>query len=85
MRRIPEARASYRYVRSVDGDYAVQVRHDTGYFVILTDDLAFPGGIGWATEWEVVPAREVPRKLRRELRWAIDGYVDYLASRGQLS
>jgi uncharacterized circularly permuted ATP-grasp superfamily protein len=78
MFRIPSIDATYRFVRSVDGDYAVQVEHENGHFVILTDDLAYPGGIGWATEWTTVPEHEVPEELRRELLYAVDGYVDYV-------
>jgi uncharacterized circularly permuted ATP-grasp superfamily protein len=75
---IPDIDAVYYFVRSKDGDYAVQVVHEDGHFVILTDDLAFPGGIGWANEWTTVSEDEVPEKLRRELLYAIDGYVDYV-------
>jgi uncharacterized circularly permuted ATP-grasp superfamily protein len=75
---IPDIDAVYYFVKSVDGDYAVQVVHEDGSFVILTDDLAFPGGIGWADEWTTVSEDEVPEKLRRELLYAIDGYVDYV-------
>ena len=78
MFRIPSIDATYRFVRSVDGDYAVQVEHDNGHFVILTDDLAYPGGIGWANEWMTVSEQEVPEELRRELLYAVDGYVDYV-------
>jgi uncharacterized circularly permuted ATP-grasp superfamily protein len=78
MFRIPSIDATYRFVRSVDGDYAVQVEHDNGHFVILTDDLAYPGGIGWANEWTTVSEQEVPEELRRELLYAVDGYVDYV-------
>ena len=78
MFRIPSIDATYRFVRSSDGDYAVQVEHDNGHFVILTDDLTYPGGIGWANEWTTVSEHEVPEKLRRELLYAIDGYVDYV-------
>jgi len=75
---IPDIDAVYYFVQSSDGDYAVQVEHDDGNFVILTDDLAYPGGIGWANEWTTVSEHEVPEKLRRELLYAIDGYVDYV-------
>jgi hypothetical protein len=78
MSRIPEIDAEYCFVHSNDGDYAVQVRHDTGHFVILTDDQAFTRGIGWATEWKVVPESEVPEDLRRQLQYALDGYVEYV-------
>ena len=81
MRRIPEIDASYCYVHSTDGGYAVQVTHEDGSFVILTDDLTYPRGFGWAVEWEIVPAREVPKSLRRELQWAVEGYIDYVLSR----
>jgi uncharacterized circularly permuted ATP-grasp superfamily protein len=75
---IPDIDAVYYFVKSVDGDYAVQVTHEDGSFVILTDDLAFPGGIGWADEWTTVSEDEVPEELRRELLYAVDGYVDYV-------
>jgi len=75
---IPDIDAVYYFVKSVDGDYAVQVEHENGHFVILTDDLTFPGGIGWAAEWETVPAEEVPEEIRRELLYAVEGYVDYV-------
>jgi len=78
MNRIPDIDATYCFVRSVDGDYAVQVEHENGHFVILTDDLAYPGGIGWATDWTTVHEHEVPEELRRELLYAVDGYVDYV-------
>ena len=81
MFRIPEIHASYCLVRSVDGDYAVQVRYPDGSFVILTDDLTFPGGIGWAVSWEAVPEHEVPENVRRELLYALEGYVDYVLAR----
>jgi uncharacterized circularly permuted ATP-grasp superfamily protein len=75
---IPDIDAVYYFVKSVDGDYAVQVEHENGHFVILTDDLVYPGGIGWAAEWETVPAEEVPEEIRRELLYAVEGYVDYV-------
>jgi uncharacterized circularly permuted ATP-grasp superfamily protein len=50
-------------------------------FVILTDDLTYPGGIGWAAEWETVPAEEVPEEIRRELLYAVEGYADYLRAK----
>jgi hypothetical protein len=75
---IPDIDAVYYFVKSVDGDYAVQVEHDNGHFVILTDDLAYTRGIGWATEWTTVSEDEVPEELRRELLYAVDGYVDYV-------
>ena len=81
MFRIPSIDATYYFVESVDGDYAVQVVHKDGSFVILTDDLTFPSGIGWATEWIRIPEHEVPEELRRELLYAIDGYVDYVLGR----
>ena len=83
MFRIPGLGADLCYVRSIDGDYAVQVRLHSGMFLILTDDLTYPGGIGWATEWQVVPEHEVPEEIRRELLYAVEGYADYLASRGK--
>ena len=81
MFRIPNLDAEYCFVRSVDGDYAVQVGHADGHFVVLTDDQTFPAGIGWATSWTVVPAEEVPENVRRELIYAVEGYADYLACR----
>jgi len=81
MSRIPEIHASYCLVRSVDGDYAVQVHYPDGYFVILTDDLTFPQGIGWAVSWEAVPAQEVPEVTRRTLQHALEGYIDYVLAR----
>jgi uncharacterized circularly permuted ATP-grasp superfamily protein len=82
MYRIPDIDAEYCFVRSIDGDYAVQVRYSDGELVILTDDLTYPGGIGWAASWEAVPAEEVPENVRRELEYAVDGYVDYVLARG---
>jgi len=81
MFRVPGLGADLCYVRSVDGDYAVQVRLRNGMFVILTDDLTYPGGIGWAAEWETVPAEEVPEEIRRELLYAVEGYADYLSAK----
>jgi uncharacterized circularly permuted ATP-grasp superfamily protein len=81
MFRLPEIDATYCFVQSNDGDYAVQVRYPDGSFVILTDDLTFPGGIGWAASWEAVPAQEVPEEIRRTLQHALEGYVDYVLAR----
>jgi hypothetical protein len=72
---------TFDYVRSNQGDYAIQVYNDYGYFTILTDDLEYPQGIGWATEWEVVSPDEIPQEIRSKLDLAIDGYLDYLAYR----
>jgi len=78
MNRIPSIDATYCFVRDNDGSFAVQVRHSDGSFVILADDVAFPGGFGWATEWTTASEDEVPEELRRELLYAVDGYVDYV-------
>lgn len=78
MYRIPKINARFSFVRSCNGDYAVQVSHENGQFVILTEDQSFARGFGWATSWEVVPAREVPKETRRTLRYALEGYVDYV-------
>jgi uncharacterized circularly permuted ATP-grasp superfamily protein len=81
MFRIPSIDATYCFVRDNDGSFAVQVRYPDGYFVILTDDLTFPQGIGWAVSWEAVPEHEVPENVRRELLYALEGYVDYVLAR----
>ena len=81
MRHIPEIDATYCFVQSNDGDYAVQVRYPDESFVILTDDLTYSGGIDWAASWEAVPEQEVPENVRRELLYALDGYVDYVLGR----
>jgi hypothetical protein len=78
MNRIPDIDATYCFVRDNDGSFAVQVRFENGYFVILTDDQLFERGFGWATEWKIVPAREVPKKTRRALRHSLDSYVNYV-------
>jgi uncharacterized circularly permuted ATP-grasp superfamily protein len=83
MFRVPGLGADLCYVRSTNGDYAVQVNLHSGMFLILTDDLTYPGGIGWATEWTTVSEDEVPENVRRELLYAVEGYADYLASRGK--
>ena len=72
---------TFDYVRSNQGDYAVQVYDEMGYFTILTQDLEYPQGIGWSTQWEVVDPSEIPEDIRRELDLAVDGYLDYLAYR----
>jgi len=72
---------TFNYVRSNQGDYAVQVYDDHGYFCILTPDLEYPAGIGWSTQWEVVDPQEIPEDTRKELDLAVDGYLDYLAYR----
>jgi hypothetical protein len=72
---------TFNYVRNAQGDYAVQVVDDYGYFSILTSDLEYPQGIGWATEWIVVAPEEIPQEIRKELDLAIDGYLEYLAYR----
>ena len=72
---------TFDYVRSNKGDYAVQVYDEMGYFTILTQDLEYPQGIGWATEWNAVDPSEIPEDIRRELDLAVDGYLDYLAYR----
>jgi hypothetical protein len=69
---------TFDYVRSNQGDYAVQLYDDHGYFCILTSDLEYPQGIGWATEWNVVDPEEIPEEIRKELDLAVDGYLDYL-------
>jgi len=69
---------TFNYVKSNTGDYAVQLVDDYGYFCILTDDLTYPQGIGWATQWDVVDPSEIPEDVRKELDYAIDGYMDYL-------
>ena len=81
MFRVPGLGADLCFVRSFQGDYAVQVNLRSGMFVILTDDLTYPGGIGWAAEWKVVDPEEVPEEVRRELQWAVEGYIDYVLSR----
>jgi hypothetical protein len=81
MFRLPEIDATYCFVQSNDGDYAVQVRYPDESFVILTDDLTYSGGIDWAASWEAVPEQEVPENVRRELLYALDGYVDYVLGR----
>jgi len=72
---------TFDYVRSNQGDYAIQLYDEMGYFTILTSDLEYPQGIGWATEWEVIDPIEVPEEIRRELDLAVNGYLDYLAYR----
>jgi hypothetical protein len=72
---------TFDYVKSNTGDYAVQVWDEMGYFTILTEDLEYPQGIGWATQWEIVDPEEIPQEIRKELDLAIDGYLDYLAYR----
>ena len=57
---------TFNYVRSDKGDYAVQVYDDHGYFCILTHDLEYPAGIGWAAEWVIVDPCEIPEDIRRE-------------------
>jgi hypothetical protein len=69
------------FVKSSDGDYAVQVSLPSGEFVILTDDLAYPGGFGWATSWEVVPEDEVPEENLKQLKYAVEAYIDYVLSK----
>jgi hypothetical protein len=66
------------FIRSVDGDYAVQVSLPSGEFIIITDDLTYPGGIGWAASWEAVPEDEVPEENRRQLKYAVEAYIDYV-------
>ena len=83
MFRIPGFGADLCFVRSTDGDYAVQVRLRSGMFVILTDDLTYPGGIGWANEWTTVSEQEVPEEIRRELLYAVEGYADYLSAKAK--
>jgi uncharacterized circularly permuted ATP-grasp superfamily protein len=78
---IPDIDATYCFVRSTDGDFAVQVTHEDGSFVILADDQTFSQGIGWAVSWEAVPAKEVPEVTRRELQNALEGYIDYVLAR----
>jgi hypothetical protein len=78
MFRIPDIDASYCFVRSCDGDYGVQVRYPNGYFVVLTDDLTFSEGAGWAPSWEAIPAHEVPEDIRQNLLHSLDGYVNYV-------
>jgi hypothetical protein len=78
MYRLPDIDATYCFVRSFHGDYAVQVVHENGHFMILTDDQSFTRGLGWAASWAVVPAREVPKEIRRALRYALENYVDYV-------
>jgi hypothetical protein len=75
---VPEIDARFAYVRSCDGDYAVQVVHENGHFIILTDDQAFTRGFGWASSWKTVPAQGIPKGVRRELRHALANYVDYV-------
>jgi hypothetical protein len=72
---------TFDYVRSNQGDYAIQLYDEMGYFTILTSDLEYPQGIGWATEWVIVDPEEIPEEVRRELDLAVDGYLDYLAYR----
>ena len=72
---------TFDYVRSNQGEYGVQLYDDHGYLTILTQDLEYPQGIGWATSWEVVDPSEIPEDIRRELDLAVDGYLDYLAYR----
>jgi hypothetical protein len=72
---------TFDYVKSKDGDYAVQLYDDHGYFTILTSDLEYPQGIGWANEWVVVDPGEIPEDTRKELDLAVNGYLDYLAYR----
>jgi len=72
---------TFDYVKNSQGDYAVQVYDDHGYFTILTQDLEYPQGIGWATEWKIIDPSEVPEEIRKELDLAVDGYLDYLAYR----
>ena len=72
---------TFDYVCSNQGDYAVQVYDDHGYFTILTQDLEYPQGIGWSTEWKIIDTSEVPEEIRKELDLAVDGYLDYLAYR----
>jgi hypothetical protein len=69
---------TFDYVQSNRGDYAIQVYNDYGYFTILTDDLEYPQGIGWATEWETVDRDDVPSDIREALDQAFQGYLDYL-------
>jgi hypothetical protein len=69
---------TFDYVRSDKGDYALQVYDEMGYFSILTDDLEYPQGIGWATQWEVVDRDDVPNDIREALDHAFQGYLDYL-------
>jgi hypothetical protein len=72
---------TFNYVKNNMGDYAVQVYDDHGYFSILTSDLEYPAGLGWATEWVIVDPSEIPEDIRKELDQAIDGYLEYLAYR----
>jgi hypothetical protein len=81
MSRIPNSDTGLYLVRSCDGDYAAQICLPDGTFVILTDDQAFPGGVGWAASWEVVAPEEVPEEVRRELQYAVEGYIDYVLSK----
>jgi len=70
---------TFNYVRSNQGDYAVQVVDDYGYFAILTQDLEHPQGIGWATEWVIVDPEEIPPEIKHRLDKAVEGYLDYNA------
>ena len=65
------------YVRTDDGVFLVQIYHDGVFgFALADDDQVWPGGIGAASSWEVVPETEVPEDVRRRLGWLLQEFGD---------
>lgn len=63
------------YVRTQSGSWLVQKPDDNQFgFSLFSDDQVFPGGFG-IDEWQLVPAKRVPVRVRRELGWLIQEEV----------
>lgn len=61
------------YVKTAEGTILVQVPDDSRWgFYLADDEQSWPGGIGIASEWELVPEDEVPEADRERLRWIVE-------------
>jgi hypothetical protein len=60
------------YVLTDRGDYLVQRPDKSKFgFSLCSNDQSWEGGLGIATSWSVVAAKNVPASVRADLEWLL--------------
>lgn len=60
------------YIRTSEGNFLVQLPADNEWgFVLANEHQEWPGGLGAAPNWEVVPDNQVPLETRERMDWML--------------